>query len=74
MARDNCGGEVVKPYKNHFLRDDTEIRREAGMEPVEAYSLFCDEPYGRVTVFAGPKYWAIQQADDLVDLIQTNPG
>lgn len=72
MSQENCGGPVVKPYFNHFLRDDTEIRRSAGIEPVEAYSLFCEEPYGRVEVFAGPKEWAIGQADDLVDSLTTN--
>ena len=60
-----AGGPVVKDYGTHFLRDDTEIRKSAGCfeDQVEAYSLFCVEPYGRVTVFGGSREWAIEQAD-----------
>jgi hypothetical protein len=60
-----AGGPLVKDYGTHFLRDDTEIRKSAGCyeDQVEAYSLFCVEPYGRVEVFGGSREWAIQQAD-----------
>jgi hypothetical protein len=60
-----AGGPLVKDYGTHFLRDDTEIRKSSGCYEyqVEAYSLFCVEPYGRVEVFGGSREWAIQQAD-----------
>jgi len=63
MAKENCGGPVVKEYEGFFLRDDTNIRENANIEPAEAYSLFCERPYGRVEVFTGSKEWAIQKAD-----------
>lgn len=63
-----AGGPLVKDYGTHFLRDDTEIRKAAGCfeDQIEAYSLFCVEPYGRVMVFGGSKERAIQQADSFV--------
>jgi len=58
---------IVEDFGSHFLRDDTEIRRNADITPHEAYSLFRREPYGRVEVLAGPKEWAIAEARKLVD-------
>lgn len=74
MSRATCGGPVVKSYDGFFLRDDSPIRRNAGMEPVEAYSLFRDEPYGRIEVLAGPREWAILLADGIVYGITTSEG
>lgn len=65
MSKENCGGRIVKEYDGFFLRDDSDIRENARIEPVEAYSLFREDPYGRVEVFAGSEDWAIQQADKL---------
>lgn len=63
-----AGGEVVKDYGTHFLRDDTEIRKsdECFGDQREGYSLFRIEPYGRVVVFGGTREWAIRQADEMV--------
>ena len=63
-----AGGPVVRDWGTHFLRDDTEIRNNAGcfQDQVEAYSLFCVEPYERVKVYGGPKEWALQEADKIV--------
>ncbi len=63
-----AGGPLVKDYETHFLRDDTEIRRSAGCfeDQIEAYSLFCVKPYGRIKVFAGDRSWAIEEADKFI--------
>lgn len=56
----------VKEWQGYFLRDDTEIRRSAGCfeDQIEGYSLFrTGKDYGREKVFAGPKEWAIEQAE-----------
>lgn len=66
MSKLRAGGEVVKEYDGFFLRDDSDIRENARIEPIEAYSLFRENPYGRVEVFAGPKDWAIERADRVV--------
>lgn len=58
-----AGGQIVKLWVNHFLRDDSDIRKSSGIEPEEAYSLFRKSPYGRLHVFAGPRDWAIEQAE-----------
>ena len=60
---------IVKEYGSHFLRDDTEIRTGVecfkGVE--EAYSLFQRYPeYKRVHIYAGPKNWAIKEADAIL--------
>ena len=67
MSEKTCGGTVVQVWETHFLRDDTEIRRSAGLEPVEAYSLFQRFPYRRVEVFAGPRAWAIREAIQVIN-------
>ena len=59
MATERAGGPLVKEWDGFFLRDDTEIRRSAEIEPNEAYSLFRTKPYGRVHVFAFPLEVAI---------------
>lgn len=58
--------KIVKDYVTHFLRDDTEIREEAGIKPPEGYSLFRREPYGRVVIYAMSKDDAIDKADKRV--------
>lgn len=56
--------KVVKEWPGYFLRDDTEIRKNAGIEPHEAYSLFqTGEDYVRLGVYAGSKEWAIAQSE-----------
>lgn len=69
MSAETCGGRIVKKYDGFFLRDDSDIRREDGFEPEEAYSLFREEPYGRIEVFAGPEEWAIILADCVVHML-----
>jgi hypothetical protein len=66
MAKENCGGSIAKEYDGFFLRNDSEIRKGADMEPNEAYSLFQENPYHRVQVFAGSLEWAIQRSDEVV--------
>jgi hypothetical protein len=43
MAKENCGGSIAKEYDGFFLRNDSEIRKGADMEPNETYSLFSRE-------------------------------
>lgn len=57
---------IAKDFGTHFLRNDTEIRKSAEIEPHEAYSLFRREPYGRLHVFAGPFEWAIEESEKLI--------
>lgn len=66
MAKENCGGLIAKEYDGFFLRNDTEIRKESDIEPNEAYSLFQENPYHRVQVFAGSLEWAVSEADKVV--------
>jgi hypothetical protein len=40
--------------------------REPIWNPNEAYSLFQENPYHRVQVFAGSLEWAIQRSDEVV--------
>lgn len=64
-----AGGPVVYDWGTHFLRDDTAIREAAGCfgDQIEAYSLFCVEPYHRELVFAGGKEWALAEAMKFVE-------
>lgn len=60
---------IIKDYGDHFLRDDTEIRKglECFKGVEEAYSLFQRYPeYKRVHIYAGPKEWAIKEADAIL--------
>jgi len=66
MARENCGGEVVKTWEGYFLRDDLKIRKSSDIEPHQAYSLFREKPYGRVKVFAGSLEWAITESEKAI--------
>ena len=68
MSKASCGGPVVMEWPGYFLRDDSYIReglRSIGLTN-EAYSLFCEAPYGRVAVFGGPLEWAVKQAEKTV--------
>jgi hypothetical protein len=70
MTKIRAGGPLIKEWPNYFLREDTEIRREAGdlfSDQIEGYSLFRVEPYGRLEVFGGSKEWAIEQAENLIE-------
>jgi hypothetical protein len=60
--------KIVKEWDEYLLRDDTEIRTgvEYFKDQEEAYSLFSKTPFRRIQVFAGPKDWAILEADALV--------
>lgn len=66
MAKENCGGPIAKEYDGFFLRTDTEIRKDSEIDPNEAYSLFQEDPYRRLKVFAGSLEWAISEADKVV--------
>lgn len=64
-----AGGRLVKDWGTHFLRDDTEIRREATVfdtDEHEAYSLFSVDPFRRVQVFCGSEEYAIREATKLI--------
>jgi len=41
-----------------FLRDD----RDAGIVDEERYSLFREDPYGRIAVYAGSLAWALVES------------
>ncbi len=60
--------DIVHDFGTHFLRNDTEIRKDAEIEPHEAYSLFCREPYGRVIVLAYTRESAIKNAKRIVEV------
>lgn len=63
MSLEDCGGDVVKTWELHFLRDNLEIRKSSGIEPHQAYSLFREKPYGRINVLAGSLEWEIAEAE-----------
>lgn len=71
MSKTNCGGTVVKTWPGYFLRDDEEIRKNANIEPNIAFSLFREEPYGRIIVLAPLDEefsWVLEEAERQIDL------
>lgn len=66
MSRETCGGRIVKDYpeEGYFLREDPVTKYE-GIEK-HPYSLFKDEPYGRVMIFINYEEGAIEWADEYV--------
>ena len=60
-------GPIIKEYEGFFLRDDTQIRRDSGTHPEQAYSLFQKDPYKRVIIFSGSEDWAVAMADKEVE-------
>jgi len=74
MTERRAGGPLVKSWTGYFLRDDAEIRQTADIKPYEAYSLFEEDPYGRLAVYAGPREWAIKQAEELLLKLKEETG
>lgn len=65
------GGPVAYHFGDRYvLRDDLEIRKNAEIEPSQAYSLFHledDNTFLRVEVFAGSLEWAVREAKKRIE-------
>lgn len=67
IQENNMNENIIEDFGAYFLRDDTEIRKNAEIEPNEAYSLFKKEPYARIIVFACSKQYAIDESLTIIN-------